>query len=205
MLFLDSVSVLFIHATYFAKTDLPSGMWLLPWHLMSASADILFKGLPSIPFSARLTSPLFSHPPTLPTPTPTPFLLFVMLSLSLRGHTVTLFTGSYAGVRCVCVCVCASVCVCMCTHFSSPRSLWSSNQIRICQSVVMHTLYSHMHIQAGDWLAESNLSNNLSINAHLYIYHVLSYRALHTEVALVACLSVSPLENAESPSSPHVP
>lgn len=57
---------------------------------------ILFKGLPNIPFSARLTSPLF-----LTLPPPPPFHTFVMLSLSLRGHTVTLFTGSHAGVKCV--------------------------------------------------------------------------------------------------------
>lgn len=119
ILFLDVVSRCSVCAIYscyiFCQNRLPSGMWLLPWHLMSASADILFKGLPSIPFSARLTSPLLSHPPT------PPFLLFVMLSLSLRGHTVTLFTGSYAGVRCVGVR--AWMRVCMCSHFSSPRSL----------------------------------------------------------------------------------
>lgn len=105
ILFLDVVSRCSVRAIYscyiFCQNRLPSGMWFLPWHLMWASVDILFKGLPSIPFSARLAAPPLLSFLTLPSP---PFLLFVMLSLSLRGHTVTLFTGSHAGV-CVCVCV----------------------------------------------------------------------------------------------------
>lgn len=110
MLFLEAVSVLFIHATYFAKTDYPSGMWLLPWHLMSASVDILFKGLPSIPVSTALTSPPL--PSFLTLPLPPPFSMFVMLSLSLRGHTVTLFTDSHGGVRWACVRAWMQVCMC---------------------------------------------------------------------------------------------
>ncbi|TNN44757.1 Protein quaking-A [Liparis tanakae] len=44
---------------------------------MWAGVDVLFKGLPRIPFSVSVL----------------PVLPFVMLSLPLRGHGVTLFTG----------------------------------------------------------------------------------------------------------------
>lgn len=42
-------------------------------------------------------------------------LLFVMLSLSFRGHTVTLFPGTRAGV-CVCLCVCTQQNLCARAH-----------------------------------------------------------------------------------------
>lgn len=106
ILFLDVLSRTSVRAIYscyiFDQNSLPSGMWLLPWHLTLAASDIVFKGRPSIPLSSPLNSPLFSHPPTLPPPPA--FLLFVMLSHSLRGHAVTLFTGSHAGARCMGVC-----------------------------------------------------------------------------------------------------
>lgn len=60
ILFLDVVSRCSVPAIYscfiFCQNRLPSGMWLLPWHLMTASVDILFKGLPSIPFRTPLPS-----------------------------------------------------------------------------------------------------------------------------------------------------
>lgn len=104
ILFLDVASRCSVRAIYschmFCHNRLPSGTWLLPWHLMSASAD--YSNQRSSQYSL-LRSP---HPPpflTLSPPPPPLFLVFVMLSLSLRGHTVTLFTGSHAGVRCVCL------------------------------------------------------------------------------------------------------
>jgi len=107
MSFLDTVSVLFIRATYFAKTDYP-GMWLLPWHLMSASMDILFKGLPSIPFSSCLTSRLLSpsHPASPSTLPP----VCHAVTFSQRAHTDLVHRQSCQFEVCVCVrgCMCHS-------------------------------------------------------------------------------------------------
>lgn len=157
ILFLDVVFSCSVCAIYscliFAKTDYClvcdycCGIWCRPVRA------ILFKGLPNIPFSARLTSPLF-----LTLPPPPPFHTFVMLSLSLRGHTVTLFTGSHAGVKCVWM----QVCVSLISLLPHPLD-HDPNQIRICQSVEMHT---------DTWslcLVGSNSASNLSINVHLCI------------------------------------
>lgn len=151
ILFLDvvsrSVSVLFIHASLYIYYPLVSGychgIWCRPvWTILS-------KGLPSIPFSACLPSPLFSHSPTLHPPPP--FLVLVMLSLSLRGHTVTLFTGIHAGVRYVGLHAWMQVFVCVCL----PLFLFS----QISLTTILTKFKSaralactHMHTQTCDQL-----------------------------------------------------
>lgn len=166
MLFLDAACLLFIHALYFAKTDYLlvcgycHGIWWRPAWTFSS------KAFPVFPFA--LPSPHFSHPPTLPPPPP--FFVFVMLSLSLRGHTVTLFTGSHAGVSCVGVRAWMKVCVCARAILSLFPDLFDHypNQISICQSVGMHILYTH-RARWLTYLVGPNLSNNLSINVHFCI------------------------------------
>lgn len=116
------------------------GMWLLPWHLMLACHGHCLQR-PS-QYSCELSpylSTLFS--PSQP-PSPPAFLLFVMLSLSLRGHTVTLFTGSQAGVRGVCAWMRACVCMHMCTF---ARSIWLLYLTNLNMRWHAHTTLAHVH------------------------------------------------------------
>ena len=146
ILFLDVASRCSVRAIYschmFCHNRLPSGTWLLPWHLMSTSAG--YSNQRSSQYSL-LRSP---HSPP-----------FLTLSPPLHPHSSS----------------CLSCC-----HFLSEGTQWP------CSQAVMLV-----------W----------GVCACIYVsamcFHTVP--CIQRQPSWPVCLSLSPLENAESPSSPHVP
>lgn len=134
----------YLFTLHICQNCLLSGMWLVLWHLMLASANNSIQGPSQYRF--QCSDPLHISPPP-------PCHTFVMLSLSLRGHTVTLFTGSHAGVKCVS------------PHFSFLKSLWPhANQIWKWLSELWNAHPHSLSCYLGP-----NWASNLSINVHLCI------------------------------------
>lgn len=120
--------MLFFSCYVLCQNPLPSGTWLLQWHLMLASMDIVFKGLPNIPGRSPLTSPS-SLPPVCHA-----------VTFSQR-HTVTLFSGSHAGVRCVSVRIAPT-----------PRYIWIKSLPNLNLSELWWSHFAHICARACDRL-----------------------------------------------------
>lgn len=183
MVFIDAIPMLFFSCYVLCQNPLPSGTWLLQWHLMLASMDIVFKGLPNIPGRSPLTSPS-SLPPVCHA-----------VTFSQR-HTVTLFSGSHAGVRCVGVRIAPT-----------PRYIWIKSLPNLNLSERWWSHFAHICARACDRLIffwfqleqESVSVNTFTCQPCVFILCP-AYSGSPCGLSVL-----SPPESAESRSSPHVP